>query len=58
MTDRDDEPTDLLDAISRLNDMADWLDDTYPNEAAALRTVADDLMRYIVVTATPGAAAG
>jgi len=56
MSDREDEPTDLFDAICRLDDLIDWLlDETYVLEADRLRDVSQALKAYIVITARPDA---
>ncbi len=50
MSDRNDEPTDLFDAICRLDDLADWLEADYFNEAAQIRVTSDELKAYIVIS--------
>lgn len=52
MSDREDEPTDLFDAVCRLDDLADWLQESYPEEAVQVRAAADALKNYIVITVT------
>ncbi len=55
MSDRDDEPTDLFDAVCRLDDLAEWLSEDWPNEAARLRSVSFDLKGYVIIS-LPGSA--
>jgi hypothetical protein len=49
MADRDDEPTDLFDAVCRLDDLAEWLTGDYPDEAAKVREVSLDLKGHILI---------
>lgn len=58
MSDREDEPTDLFDAICRLDDLADWLEADYSDEAIRLRAIADELKGYIVIRLSPGVRLG
>ena len=51
MSDREDEPTDLFDAVCRLDDLAYWLSEDYPDEAERVRDASTDLKGYIVVSA-------
>lgn len=37
MADRENEPTDLFDAVCRLDDLSDWLEPSYPDEARAIQ---------------------
>lgn len=54
MSDHDHPPTDLFDAMCRLDDLAEWLAETgYPEEAALVQGVSDTLKGYIVIVATP-----
>jgi hypothetical protein len=49
MSDREDEPTDLFDAICRLDDLAEWLCGDWPDEAAEIRTASQHLKTYIEI---------
>lgn len=50
MTDRDDEPRDLFDAVCRLDDLADWLREHWPEEADELDATCSKLKGYVVLT--------
>jgi hypothetical protein len=50
MSDREDEPTDLFDAVCRLDDLAEWLAPDYPDEADRLRATSSALKGYIVIS--------
>ncbi len=50
MSDHEDEPTGLFDVVCRLDDLAEWIEDDYPDEAAALRQVSGTLKGFIVIT--------
>lgn len=50
MSDREDEPTDLFDAICRLDDLIAWLKDDYPAEAEQIARAADTLRGDIVIS--------
>ena len=50
MSDRDDEPTDLFDAVCRLDDLAEWLTTDWPEEAERLRDLSRDLKGFIVIS--------
>lgn len=53
MADRKDEPTDLFDAMCRLDDLADWLDaKDYADAVGLIRQASDDLKQYIVLVRT------
>ena len=54
MSDRDKPPNDLLDAVFRLDDIAEWLGDDWPDEALRLRRLSQDLKGYIRISAAPG----
>ncbi len=58
MSDRDDEPTDLFDAVCRLDDLSDWLEADYADEAIRLRAIVDELKGYIVIRLAPGVRLG
>jgi hypothetical protein len=48
MSDREDSPNDLFDAVCRLDDIADWLEEeAWCPEAADLRLVSATLKGYI-----------
>ena len=50
MIDREDMPTDLFDAICRLDDIADWLEsESYTESADALRDVSYGLKGFIQI---------
>ncbi len=50
MSDREDEPTDLFDAVCRLDDIAEWLASDYAEEAQRLRSLSTDLKGYITIS--------
>jgi hypothetical protein len=53
MSDHEDEPTDLFDAVCRLDDLAEWLTtEGYIDEAEKLKEASVDLKGYIVIRAT------
>ena len=49
MSDRDDAPTDLMDAVFRLDDLVEYLRDYWPDEAAQLEAVSTQLKGYIEI---------
>jgi hypothetical protein len=50
MSDREAPPTDLFDAICRLDDLADWLQaHEYLDDAADLRRTSEALKGYIEI---------
>lgn len=52
MSDREDEPTDLFDAVCRLDDLAEWLTTAgYIDEAEKLQEASLELKGYIVISA-------
>lgn len=54
MSDRENEPTDLFDAVCRLDDLAEWLKAAdYPDEAERVTAVSDTLKGYVVVRIKP-----
>ena len=51
MSDHDEPPTDLFDAICRLDDVTEWLRDTgYSDEAARLEVLSMDLKGFILIS--------
>jgi hypothetical protein len=50
MSDRDDPPLDLFDVVCRLDDIAEWLEQTYPTETQDVRRVSATLKGYIQVS--------
>lgn len=50
MSDREDEPTDLMDAVFRLDDIAEWLALDYPEEAERVRDLSHGLKGYITIS--------
>ncbi len=56
MSDREDEPADLFDAMCRVDDLADWLRGSgYEHAAELLAEASDDLKGYIEIRLTPKA---
>lgn len=53
MSDRENPPTDLFDAVCRLDDIAEWLEDGYPEQAEALRAISWQLKDCIVISIAP-----
>lgn len=50
MSDRENPPEDLFDAVCRLDDLSEWLrEHEYHNEAETIRQASDDLKSYIVI---------
>lgn len=58
MSDRDNPPTDLFDAVCRLDDLAEWLEETWPDEAAQITAASTALKGYIVISLKPGSTEG
>lgn len=51
MSDHDDEPTDLFDAVCRLDDLAEWLTAAgYPEEAAQVTATSWTLKGFITIS--------
>jgi hypothetical protein len=54
MSDRENPPEDLFDAVCRLDDLADWLQECgYPDEATQIRATSDKLKSYITIRLNP-----
>lgn len=51
MSDREDEPVDLFDAICRLDDLAEWLENDWPDAAATVKQASTELKGYIRIIA-------
>ena len=49
MRERDHEPTDLMDAVFRLDDLAEWLRDDWPEQASQLRGISRQLKGYVKI---------
>lgn len=54
MSDRENEPTDLMDAVFRLDDLVEWLSESWPDEAQRLRYVSTDLKGCIEIRLAEG----
>lgn len=53
MSDHDDAPTDLFDAVCRLDDLAEWLTAAgYPEEAAQITATSWTLKGFITISIT------
>ena len=50
MSDHENPPSDLFDAVCRLDDIAEWLEPQYPEEAARLTELSWALKEYIQIT--------
>ena len=50
MSDREHPPEDLFDAVCRLDDIAEWLMETWPDEAYRVRELSNDLKGFIVIS--------
>ena len=53
MSDRENEPSDLFDVVCRLDDLAEWLETDYPDEAAQVTAISDQLKSFIVISRSP-----
>lgn len=54
MSDRENPPTDLFDAVCRLDDLAEWLTlEGYPKEATQIQAASEALKGYIVISLKP-----
>ena len=58
MNDRDDEPTDLMDAVFRLDDLVEWLRADWPDEAAQLEATSRQRKGFIEIRLAGWPAAG
>lgn len=57
MSDRENPPTDLFDAVWRLDDLVEWLRDDWPAEAEQIARASTELKGYIVIRLKPQAEA-
>ena len=49
MSDREQAPTDLFDVICSLDDLAEWLEPTYPDQADRLKDLSWELKDCLVI---------
>ena len=57
-SDHDYPPADLFDAVCQLDDIAEWLEPDYPEEAQQLSDLSGRLKGDIVISLKPGADLG